>query len=247
MIPTRSSRVTSDFASRVILDSESSGTQEHILLFHESGRLQEELVTYFQVKVKVMLRPTVSQPIRLGVRHPSGTHDQFFFPLEILFRQLRVCYFVTPSLTRGRVCNLLLVMVLASAVPLGSESHGTQDHILLSQFLRLPQPGGPSPRIYIPQEQGGPDIPQALGSLSVASYDSQSYGGGIRSRLHTGRHLLSFHNIQSIWCAKYQIENAASNSSVVVWVFVAAGTCLPIGLPRNDRLTHRHRGMKIIS
>jgi hypothetical protein len=26
----------------------------------------------------------------------------------------------------------------------------------LSQFLRLPQPGGPGPRIYIPQEQGGP-------------------------------------------------------------------------------------------
>jgi hypothetical protein len=34
---------------------------------------------------------------------------------------------------------------LASAVPLESESRGTQDHILLSQFLRLPQPGGPGP------------------------------------------------------------------------------------------------------
>jgi hypothetical protein len=28
--------------------------------------------------------------------------------------------------------------------------------------------------------------PRALGSLSVASYDSQGYGGGILSRLHTG-------------------------------------------------------------
>jgi hypothetical protein len=28
--------------------------------------------------------------------------------------------------------------------------------------LRLPQPGGPGPRIYIPQEHGGPIIPQAL-------------------------------------------------------------------------------------
>jgi hypothetical protein len=28
--------------------------------------------------------------------------------------------------------------------------------------------------------------PQALGSLFVASYDSQGYGGGIRPRLHTG-------------------------------------------------------------
>jgi hypothetical protein len=60
-----------------------------------------------------------------------------------------------PTLTRAQVCNLLLV--LASTVPLGSEPRGTQDHILF-QFLRLPQPGGPGPRIYIPQEQGGPDI-----------------------------------------------------------------------------------------
>jgi hypothetical protein len=44
---------------------------------------------------------------------------------------------------------------------------------------RLPQPGGPGPRIYIPQEQGGPVIPQALDSLFVTSYDSQGYGGGI--------------------------------------------------------------------
>jgi hypothetical protein len=30
----------------------------------------------------------------------------------------------------------------------------------------LPQPGAPGPRIYIPQEQGGPVIPQVLSSLS---------------------------------------------------------------------------------
>jgi hypothetical protein len=119
-------------------------------------------MSLFKAKVKVIElyydRQSVSQSVHLGVRHPSGTRDQFFFPLEIFFRPLRVCYFVEPSLTRGQVCNLLLLLVLASAVPLGSESRGTQDHILLSQFLRLPQPGGPGPRIYIPQEQGGPDI-----------------------------------------------------------------------------------------
>jgi hypothetical protein len=86
---------------------------------------------------------------------PIWTREQFFFLLEIIFRQLRVCYFVAPSLKRGRVCNLLLLLVLASAVPLGSESCGTQDHILLSQFFRLPQPERQSPRIYIPQERSG--------------------------------------------------------------------------------------------
>jgi hypothetical protein len=89
--------------------------------------------------------------------------DQFFFLLEIFCRQLQVCYFVAPSLTRGRVCNLLLLLVLAIAVPLWCESLGTQDHILLSQFLRLPQPGDPGPRIYIPQEQGDPVIPTDTG------------------------------------------------------------------------------------
>jgi hypothetical protein len=51
----------------------------------------------------------------------SGTHlgpvTIFFFLLEVFFRQLRVCYFVAPSLTRGPVCNLRLLLVLASLVP----------------------------------------------------------------------------------------------------------------------------------
>jgi hypothetical protein len=60
---------------------------------------------------------------------------------------------LSPSLTRGRVCNLLVQF----AVTLGSKSRRTHDHILLSH-LRLPQPGGPDPCIYIPQEQGCPII-----------------------------------------------------------------------------------------
>jgi hypothetical protein len=60
-----------------------------------------------KVKVIVTLQPIVSRPVRLGVRRPSGTCDQFLFLLEIFFRQLCVCYTVAPSLTRGQVCNLL--------------------------------------------------------------------------------------------------------------------------------------------
>jgi hypothetical protein len=44
----------------------------------------------FEVKVEVNLRPTVSRPICLGVRRPSGTRDQFFFLLEISFRHLKL-------------------------------------------------------------------------------------------------------------------------------------------------------------
>jgi hypothetical protein len=67
------------------------------------------------VEVEVNLRPTVSRPIYPGVRRPSGTRDQFFFLLEISFRQLRLCWFVSPSLTRGRVCNLLVQLFLGWA------------------------------------------------------------------------------------------------------------------------------------
>jgi hypothetical protein len=42
-----------------------------------------------EVEVEVTLRPTVSRLVSLGVRRPSGTRDQFFFLLEIFFRQLR--------------------------------------------------------------------------------------------------------------------------------------------------------------
>jgi hypothetical protein len=45
--------------------------------------------------------------ISLGVRPLPGIRDQFFFILEIFFRQFLFCYFVALSLTRGRVCNLL--------------------------------------------------------------------------------------------------------------------------------------------
>jgi hypothetical protein len=75
--------------------------------------------------------------------------------------------------------------VICSAITHWLESRRTHNHILLSH-LRLPQPGGPGVRIYIPQEQGCPVIPRALGSLYVRSYDSQSYGGGIPNSHHTG-------------------------------------------------------------
>jgi hypothetical protein len=83
---------------------------------------------------RVNLRPTVSRPVWPGVRGPSATSDQFFFLVEISFKLLLLCYFVAPSLTRRRVCNLLVqfILGLARAVTLGSKSRRTHGHILLS-------------------------------------------------------------------------------------------------------------------
>jgi hypothetical protein len=87
------------------------------------------------VEVEVTIRSTVSRPVRLGVRPLSGTSDQFFFLLDIFFRHLRVCYFVVSSLKSGRVCNLLLLLVLASAVTLGLPTLTRGQVCLLSSLM----------------------------------------------------------------------------------------------------------------
>jgi hypothetical protein len=52
--------------------------------------------------------------------------------------------------------------VICSAITHWLESHKTHNHRLMSH-LRLPQPGGPGPFIYMPQEQSGPVIPPGTG------------------------------------------------------------------------------------
>jgi hypothetical protein len=95
---------------------------------------------------------------------PYGTCAQFFFLLEISFRQLRVCYFVAPSLTRGRVCNLLYnyFRALPEQSLLG-RSPSELTAIFYCLYETPPNLEGQVPCIYIPQEQGGPVIPPGTG------------------------------------------------------------------------------------
>jgi hypothetical protein len=96
------------------------------------------------------------------------------------------CFYVTSSLTRGWVCRLQLLLGLARAVILRFESRRIHDHILLSQIQDSSNLEGPVPVFISPRNRVAWLYLQALGSIFVASYDSQGYGGGIRQRLHTG-------------------------------------------------------------
>jgi hypothetical protein len=113
---------------------------------------------------------------------PLETHDRWYF------FQLNTCDhspYVTPSLTRNWVCHLQLLLAPDSAVILRFESRGTHNHILLSQARDSPNLEGQVP-VFIPSRYRMARLyPQALGSLFVSFYDSQGYGGGIRTRLHT--------------------------------------------------------------
>jgi hypothetical protein len=119
----------------------------------------------WRVRVRFTLRLAVyRQSARLGDSTLRHTTIKLFF-------QLNTCDhspYVTSSLRRGWICRLKLT--LASVVILRSESRGTHDHILLSRFLD-------SPVFISPRNRVAQLYPQALGSLFVASYDSQGYGG----------------------------------------------------------------------
>jgi hypothetical protein len=95
--------------------------KKSVLLKTESG--SELLVLYdwrFTANQLVLAPPSPLRP----------TTSNFIFQLNTCGYSL----YVTSSLTRRWICPLELLLVLASAVILRSESRGTQDHILLSQI-----------------------------------------------------------------------------------------------------------------
>jgi hypothetical protein len=77
-----------------------------------------------------MLLSTVSRPVCLGVKHSYGAKYHIFYNCQRV-AGLLMC----GAHSYKRTDRLFTIAVgLASAVILGSDFHGTHDHILLSQI-----------------------------------------------------------------------------------------------------------------
>jgi hypothetical protein len=110
-----------------------------------------------QLKLKLIYdRRSVGQSVLV-----SGFHLEPMTRFLFSVWRLRVSWCEAPSLTRGRVCNLFVQLLLgfARAVTLGSKPRTTHDHILLSH-LRLQVPVFISYRNRVAQL-----YPRALGSI----------------------------------------------------------------------------------
>jgi hypothetical protein len=82
-----------------------------------------------------MLRPTVNQPVCLGIKHPFVAYNQIF----VTVRKFRVLLMRGAlSDERTRLSFRIAVLALASALILWSETRGTRDYILLSQIRDFP-------------------------------------------------------------------------------------------------------------
>jgi hypothetical protein len=111
------------------------------------------------VRVRVTLRLAVYRQSVLATSPLRPTIRIFIFRLNTYGYSL--C--VTSSLKRGWVCRLQLLLGLASAVILRSESCGTDDHILLPQIRDSPNLEGQVPVFISPRNRVSRLYPQTLG------------------------------------------------------------------------------------
>jgi hypothetical protein len=132
--------------SAFILASESHRTRDHILLsqirdfpfcrlLRFAGLRWRYLTSAstrdscFWVESSLLLRPTISRPVCLGIKHPSWAYNQFFFTVREVG-----CLLMWEALSDETTGSVVYNCSFTCQRILGSEWRGTRGYIFLSQI-----------------------------------------------------------------------------------------------------------------
>jgi hypothetical protein len=99
-----------------------------------------------QSQSQVKLRPTLSRPVCIGVRHPYDAHEQIF---------IAVMMWVTLSEENAKLQFTVAAGFRQRSLSRFWVPNDSRQYFNVSDLRHL-QPGGPAPRICIPQAEGGP-------------------------------------------------------------------------------------------
>jgi hypothetical protein len=152
--------------------------------------------------------------------------------------------YVTSSLTRGWIYRLQLLLALASAVILGSESRRTHDRTLLSQIRdcpnldsQVPITGWPS---YTPRHwvhfgcllrlaglRWKYSNPPPHGVFPSVSSDSAGLGSSLYSLGSVPTENTASWQFPCCYIGVFNSPLYRNGSSILACVFISAGTCLP--------------------
>jgi hypothetical protein len=155
-----------------------------------------------ELSLSLMLRPTVSRPVRLGVKPHLGPKNKFYYcqtvaGLFISDERTGLSFTIAAGPRQRSHCR---IRVLRNSWP----------HFTVSDS-RLPQPGGPGPRIYIAQWHGGPVIAPSLPTVEVVEPASMYGTDGSR-----------YTSIASQWAAwQMPLLTALLLSRAVAWWWLA--------------------------
>jgi hypothetical protein len=164
-----------------------------------------------------VLRPTVSRPVCLCVKHPSGSKTWFLILSDS-------CGFVNVGRPVWQEDGS--VVRIAAGPRQSSHSRVRVSRDSWSYFTvsdsRLPQPGRPGSRIYNPQEQGGPAIPPRHWVPFSPPPTTR------RTAVEVFQLASTRGNISSLTCPAYNISTCASQETPFrcCSVIVAVETCL---------------------